>query len=174
MPNHVTNEIIFRNVGAETQAHILALVENAKGEIDFDVLVPTPKNIWWGNVGSDHEATFKRTAMDWSRENWGTKWNAYGQKPREQTEDTLTIVFDTAWNPPANWLCALFNTLLLPFEVNILSEGWDRAQSWSFAFDPDGRMENYIWRHVEATDEMHRHMHKLRWGVEEFPPEEAA
>lgn len=34
--------------------------------------------------------------LEWSQENWGTKWNAYSQK---RISDKC-IRFDTAWNPP--------------------------------------------------------------------------
>lgn len=35
---------------------------------------------------------------EWSLENWGTKWNAYGQNDERNTEDT--IYFQTAWSCP--------------------------------------------------------------------------
>lgn len=36
--------------------------------------------------------------FEWSRKNWGTKWNAYSQNDKRNTEDT--IYFQTAWNSP--------------------------------------------------------------------------
>lgn len=38
------------------------------------------------------------TWYGWSVENWGTKWNAYGQNDERNTHDT--IYFETAWSTP--------------------------------------------------------------------------
>jgi hypothetical protein len=40
------------------------------------------------------------TWYNWSVENWGTKWNAYGQELIRNTEDTL--YFKTAWSAPVD------------------------------------------------------------------------
>lgn len=109
MPNHVVNEIIFRGVDVAQQEAILAMCCKADGKVDFDILVPTPKNVWLFSHGQKHQK-LGQNALDWSRENWGTKWNAYSHKPIERTDDTLTLRFETAWSPPYGWLMALFNT----------------------------------------------------------------
>lgn len=174
MPNHVVNELIFRNVDAAKQAEILANVCNAKGEVDFGILVPAPLNMWWGSVGTRHEKAFRRTHLEWARENWGTKWNAYSQKPIEQADDTLTLVFETAWAPPYPWLAAVFNRFVLSFDHNWFDEGAERGVSGVFnaQFHSDD-MKGEPWREEPATDEMQRHLHKLHYGVEEFEAEEA-
>jgi Ferredoxin-like domain in Api92-like protein len=38
------------------------------------------------------------TWYDWSIENWGTKWNAYGQNDKRNTHSE--IYFETAWSAP--------------------------------------------------------------------------
>lgn len=172
MPNHVANELIFRGVDSAKQDELLANLCDAEGNVDFDILVPAPLNIWCGNVGVRHEEAFKRTHLDWARENWGTKWNAYGHKPAERTADTLTLRFDTAWTPPYPWLAAVFNRFKISFDHNWLSEGrehgvhgvFDFSQIESFAGDP--------WREVQADDEMQKHLHMLRWGCESFDDED--
>lgn len=165
MPNHVINEIIFRGVRDEQQEAILAATCNAEGLVDFEILVPMPLNIWWGNVGTQHEKAFGATGLDWAWSNWGTKWNAYSHKPIERTDDALTLRFETAWQPPYPWLAAVFNKLSLPFEHNWLDEGAARGRTCQFSIcdrmGPD-------WKEAEASDEIHRHLHKLHWGVEEF------
>jgi hypothetical protein len=47
------------------------------------------------------------TWYDWAVENWGTKWNAYEQNDKRNTEDT--IYFQTAWSAPLH-LIALLST----------------------------------------------------------------
>lgn len=173
MPNHVINEVVFAGVDADARSRILAVACNADGLIDFDVLVPTPANIWQGSVGSAH-AVFMANALDWARQNWGTKWNAYGQEEEgyervEQTADGLTLRFQTAWSPPYPWLAALLNTLKLPFAHNWLDEGREDASAGAFKIDgkwgPD-------WTEKIADEPLKRHLHKLLYGVEQFNDED--
>lgn len=174
MPNHVTNELIFRNISLERQAEILAKIVNSEGRIDFGILVPVPINVWRGNVSTRHEKAFRKTAMDWTRENWGTKWNAYEIRPIVQTDDTLTVTFDTAWSPPFPWLAAVFNGLKVSFDHNWFDEGQDHAHADRFdyaAFES----ENWSaepWVEAVATEEEYRRMHILKYGVERFEDEE--
>lgn len=123
MPNNCINELIFRDAEKATQERIIAATCDAEGQVDFQILVPIPLNIWRGNVSSEHERAFKRTGLDWARENWGTKWNAYSHHPIERTDNTVALRFETAWGPPYPWLAAVFNHLGLPFQHNWLSEG---------------------------------------------------
>lgn len=166
MPNHVINEMIFRGVDRAQQDAVLAAACDPEGKVDFAILVPMPLNMWMGNVGNDHKTAFKQTSLDWAPQNWGTKWNAYSHQPTERTADTITLRFETAWSPPYPWLAAIFNKLGLSFEHNWLDEGASRGRSGIFTISKQWGPE---WREAEASDEMHRHLHKLHWGVEEFP-----
>jgi hypothetical protein len=171
MPIHVVNELIFNNADAATQARVLAAACGRDGKVDFEVLLPLPLNMWWGNVGSNHEKTFKRTALDWCVEHWGTKWNAYDHKPIEQTQDTLTLRFETAWSPPYPWLAAIFNGCKVSFDHNWLDEGAERGVHGIFDFTQVDRITGQPWREEPASDDLHRHLHKLHWGVEQFDEE---
>lgn len=174
MPNHVINEIIFRNVDVAKQNEMLVMIRNGLGEVDFEILVPIPINVWRGSVGEKHEKAFRQNALDWARLNWGTKWNAYEQKPIERTDDTLILRFKTAWGPPYGWLCAIFNFFKLPFEHNWLSEGHDRGVCGKFNWSRMDDLGGEPWNEEPADEAMHRHLHKLLWGVEEFSDEDAA
>lgn len=175
MPNHVINELIFRSVDTAAQDRILAAACNADGKVDFAVLVPPPLNLWMGSVGSEHERAFGRTGLAWNRENWGTKWNAYSHKAIERTPDCLILRFETAWSPPYPWLAAIFNDLNLSFDHNWLDEGAERGVSGTFLAD-DGTTSSWgpEWKESPASEDIHRHLHKLHWGVEEFEPEDDA
>jgi hypothetical protein len=175
MPNHVLNELIFRNVDRATQDAILAKLCNAEGKVDFNVLVPTPVNRWLGGVSQLHEKAFGETALDWSRREWGTKWNAYSHKPIERTDDTLILRFDTAWSPPYPWLVAVFNTFKRAFDHNWLDEGAERGVcgKWNHAALEAHNPFEKPWHETPADDEMQRHLHVLRWGVESFNEEVA-
>lgn len=181
MPNHVINEVTFRAVTPEQQAAIMATVRGKESVIDFEVLLPIPLNMWWWSAGTSHEKAFPGTALDWCRENWSTKWNAYGLSENDgadaryhsavQTDDTLTLTFRTAWSAPMGWLCALFNKHGLPFEYGYLSEGNDKAFTGFFRPDDGSHFGGAYWEEKQANEMQLRHLHKLLWGVEEFPDE---
>ena len=172
MPNHVTSEIIFRDVSPADQDAILAKVCNGEGRVDFEILVPLPLNLWLGNQGADHEKAFgERLGMTWTRENWGTKWNAYQSRTVERTGDTLTIVFDTAWSPPFPWLAAVFNHFKRSFDHNWLNEAADWSVEGKFKWTPDAVM-GIEWSEERANRETHERLHILRWGCAKFEDEE--
>lgn len=58
-------------------------------EEDFDAFIQCLKNYRSYGATSWYE---------WRIANWGTKWNAYGQNDKRNTEDT--IHFETAWRSP--------------------------------------------------------------------------
>jgi hypothetical protein len=171
MPNHVLNELTFRDVDLAKKRYILALTGDP---VNFDILVPTPLNLWLFSVSQKHEKTFVRNALDWSRENWGTKWNAYSHQPTEQTEDTLILRFETAWSPPYPWLAALFNTLKNRFEHAWMSEGGGEAMGIFEWPKDDNDLRFEPWKERPLTNEEHRRLHKLRYGVEEFTDDDEA
>jgi hypothetical protein len=172
MPNHVINEIIFRGVDGAAQDRILSRVCGDDGKVDFEVLVPRALNIWWGSSSAETEKVFRATWYEWSIANWGTKWNAYSQEPTERTDDTLILRFQTAWGPPYPWLAAVLNALQLSFEHNWLSEGGGEGRTGQFK--TEGRFGGPDWSEADASPELHRHLHKLLWGVEEFAEEDDA
>jgi hypothetical protein len=169
MPNHVINEIIFRDAGHDVQEDILKKVLK-NGFVDFSVLVPPPLNIWQGNTGGKEKTAFgNKIWSDWNRENWGTKWNAYGQNDEDpenvaRTGDTLTLVFQTAWSPPKLWICALFNAVGLPFEHNWLSEGESKAHAAKYFFEGEKEYKTPAWEEQDADEKIYRRLHILLWG----------
>lgn len=165
MPNHVLNELVFKGDAAD-QKRVLDSLCNDKGEVDFAILVQTPANVWLGNVSKKHEK-LGQSGLDWSRENWGTKWNAYRQTPPEQTEDRIILRFNTAWSPPYPWLVAVFNTLKVSFDHNWLDEGSQRGRCGRWNYDElKSSGLNDPWNETDADDDENRRLHELMWGVE--------
>lgn len=111
MPNHIANEI------RGDEATIAKIRERMKSDrpdeegfvspFDFNKLVPMPKHepgvfLAEGNLGMRNSIP---NWYDWSRENWGTKWNAYSHTEHRNTP--TTIYFETAWAMPQPILYAL-------------------------------------------------------------------
>lgn len=171
MPNHVINEVIFDRPASDHK-WILEAACNSDGKVDFAVLIPHPINVWMGSSGSAHEVAFRpeNIGLNWARSNWGTKWNAYDHRPIEYDAESLTLRFKTAWATPYPWLVAMFNTVG-SFRYSYLDEGASRGRTGSF--QTDGGIMGDQWRETDADDALHRHLHKLLWGVEEFTDEDA-
>lgn len=104
MPNHITNRLTIK--GTEEQVKdvfdFLKSKEDESKLIDFNSITPMPKWVYGSDpsvLGISREDEDKwgkeNTSLAWTRKNWGTKWNAYGQIDSRNTEDT--IYFETAW-----------------------------------------------------------------------------
>lgn len=111
MPNHVTTNMrIYVDTKGEAQS-ILDAIKGKKDAIDFEAIVPPPADMFRGDLGSKEREYCKERGidnwLDWQRENWGTKWNAYDQKIVDQDEWCVHIRFDTAWSFPYPILSAL-------------------------------------------------------------------
>lgn len=48
---------------------------------------------------------------DWSTENWGTKWNCYGQPDDGHPADATSFEFETAWSHPADMVVMISKKL---------------------------------------------------------------
>lgn len=173
MPNHVVNEVIFSCITQSLRNDLLSACCNEHQQVDFERLVPAPINSWRGGVSASHEKAFPHNDLDWCRANWGTKWNAYGHRQPELTDNGLILRFDSAWRPPYGWLVAVFNCFHLDFDHNWLSEGSSQGVCGTFRWI-DSKLESCNWKEAPAEGEMQRHLHTLRWGVPEFADEDAA
>lgn len=109
MPNHVTNEITIDG----TKEQIKQVLDSIQGKdsrdnvmaIDFNKIIPTPPNIFQGNLGEAERKKYGRNNWyDWNRDNWGTKWNAYDTRAEFDV-----VTFDTAWAHPFPVILALSN-----------------------------------------------------------------
>lgn len=167
MPNHVLNEVVLHGVSLERAGqHVL----NEAGEIDFGVLLPLPLHYWPGDVSTVHEKHFSVNHLDEARRVWGTKWNAYGQgdaryKSIREIDGSLVLTFQSAWNHPRGWICALFQTLKCNISAKWASEGgnggieeWDWPQIEKMFGDP--------WKLEEISDDHpeHRRLYELMHG----------
>lgn len=118
MPNHVTNKIIF---AADKADEVFSAVCPG-GKFDFGTLVPSPPNLYHGDLSSIDETDFPLNWNSWNRENWGTKWNCYEQSCGIEN-GMAYIQFDTAWSAPYPIMAAFCNRFKIPFEHRYFDEG---------------------------------------------------
>lgn len=144
MPNHTENKLYIKSDKMEEIAQLVFAEElDHNGDkvifFDFNSLVPTPDNIFQGDLGPEEEALYGvNTWFYWNRANWGTKWNSYNTK-FEYGEKGGMISFQTAWNPPfpvIEKLAARFPDAQI--EHKYLDEGW---RYWGVDVYNDGQKE---------------------------------
>lgn len=117
MPNHVTHKLIF----AEDKKDAIFSSCCQSGRFDFGTLVPMPLHVYQGNTSKEDDQDFPINWNSWSRENWGTKWNAY--ETTFGVEDGKAFIkFDTAWSIPYPVLAAFANKFGVPFEHRYFDE----------------------------------------------------
>ena len=153
MPNHVSHKIIIRDIELSLFTDIIEKIcsvgmdrdYSSKDDkfiptvnVDFHKLVPEPIWIYRQNIGKEDEEDFGEfCGLNWSRKNWGTKWNAYSTKidfdvtkKKDNPDDYRylfigdgVIEFDTAWSNPYPWIVAFANSFNIQFEYRYFDEG---------------------------------------------------
>lgn len=101
MPNHITNIISFEDVSNERVNKILEAIKSDEfgiGSIDFNKIIPTPPDIYQGNLGAEESRLYgDKTWLNFNVANWGCKWNAYEHSPYDGGD---RVEFLTAWSAP--------------------------------------------------------------------------
>jgi len=173
MPNHTRNIVDISVNSGETKeifalAELKAKLDIAKGNFDFNSLIPMPKALTeaWGveNPFEDHpefkleyghlvpKSNVKRqrwlklygadNSNDWSKDNWGTKWNAYDVWIEVDTKDTLEVDFSTAWSAP----------IPIFLEVERYCQEHGLGLSWSVSFEDDDYDNSYELTEEDLTE----------------------
>ena len=134
MPNWSNNTLTASD-------EVLKQIVNQDGEIDFNTVVPMPKELQGTVKPSKDDTQEEKDASknliekygsnnwyDWSCDNWGTKWNGVSDEPYTYGEGI--IHFSTAWSYPEGFIEALskkFPNELIKFE-------WEEEQGFGEVF----------------------------------------
>lgn len=118
MPNNTTNVLTLKGRKDEILGCLSAIMRDHKdgeksnyegmGTIDFEKIIPMPKNIYRGSLGPEERQKYgNNNWYDWSVAHWGTKWNAYNAYGHEilpvddiDENDDYVMTFETAWCAP--------------------------------------------------------------------------
>lgn len=96
MPNWVLNEVEFTGEQKEIEK-IKEYIKSEDNDFDFEKIIPMPSHIFRGSVGEKEFQIYgEDNWYDWSRKNWGTKWNS--SDAEWHGDDCVT--FETAWTAP--------------------------------------------------------------------------
>ena len=120
MPNWTANNVLF--VGERDRLETLKdMLKSKDNDFDFNNIVPMPKNIYRGSLGTVGEEKYgKNNWYHWSIDNWGTKWNAVDTRV-ELNDGSLYYTFDTAWDCPreiVNALMRMRKTILKDIKIS--------------------------------------------------------
>lgn len=152
MPNHVLNIITLKGA-PERITEILEKIkydEIGIGSIDFEKIIPMPSNIYRGNLGlKEREQYGKYNWYDWSIENWGTKWNAYGYGNDFKYSQFDPIIFQTAWNAPHPVIEKLF---MMFQDVEIVHEWADEGVARNSGRRTYNQEGLYQWHPMSKKD----------------------
>lgn len=110
MANHVRATLIFKG-NAEDIKSLRERVETPNNYFDFNAIVPMPECLAQGKPSKELIERYGACTMrSWTDENWGTKWNQYGDEWFDESnrwvgENEVNIV--TAWCFPREVLITL-------------------------------------------------------------------
>ena len=112
MPNYCQNSATFTHQDPEQIKKIVQAIENKEL---FNTFVPTPDELenqlayCYGGDKANEQDTIRtelytkygyENGNEWRTGEWGTKWDADDIYISDETDNTITIEFDTAWSPP--------------------------------------------------------------------------
>lgn len=103
MPNYVINVVRFQGDTRQLEAMRAAIQDDRCGvcSIDFNKIIPMPKGLFMVAIGPvERELYGANNWMDWSRANWGTKWNAFRFGDDLDDHNPGRIAFVTANGAP--------------------------------------------------------------------------
>jgi Ferredoxin-like domain in Api92-like protein len=107
MPNYVYQKLKFTYHGENKNRvnEIKQTLLNNEGYIDFNLLLPQPKNIQDPNP-----QVLSNAEKEWNCENWGTKWNAMESKIIHESNWKIGFEFQTAWQMPKPFIEKVFES----------------------------------------------------------------
>lgn len=151
MPNWVTNKITFDAAKAD---EVFAAVKSEHSVFDFERLVPSPPNMYHGNLSGADSEDFKVNWSNWCPENWGTKWNAC--RPTVGFDEGKAFIkFETAWAVPYGVIAAFCTRFRIPFELRYFDEApnfWGVDEFGTDKHDPDERISRISRRRSDEKD----------------------
>jgi hypothetical protein len=182
VPNHCENDLYIRGTEDEVAA-VLVLIGADKAEIafDFNAVIPYPEPFatmdreaeafgWHVAVADRPAAEIARAAyvakyshdkdgfnsggIDWRRDNWGTKWNAYSIARRDYEGCCLT--FQTAWAPPRQIIIALAKRFpTVSFSLEYFERGMCFCGGFQCLAEDEWYDEAQPWAAGTVSDEWH-------------------
>jgi len=150
MPNHTQCKMVLKGSKKDLDAFLKkAKAIDSHGKMkDFSLnaFVPMPDHIYRGNLGQEEKNKYgeENCWYDWSINNWGTKWECYEVAAGEIDNNTLVILFQTAWSPPMPVIDKIVEMFpQLEFSFSYIDEGMGFAGTHGYKNGEEGSVEYY-------------------------------
>jgi hypothetical protein len=101
---------------------------------------------------------------------WGTKWDACGGEIVDQSEDGITLIFDTAWSPPI-----YFYDGMVEQEFSVEASYFEPGMCFVGRYE-DGETDHYEYTDIESLDDIPEELvecYGIREMMEEWEDEES-
>ena len=100
MPNWCYNTITINHSNPEMMNKFKDIVNDDTGLLQS--FIPCPEELLDDEQQENHniETYGYKTWYDWRIANWGVKWDITLEYPTENDDGSITVSFDSAWNPP--------------------------------------------------------------------------
>lgn len=79
---------------------------------------------------------------------WGTKWDVRGGEIIDQSEDGITLIFDTAWSPPIYFYDAMCQQ-----DFNVEATYFEPGMCFVGQYE-DGETDHYEYTDLESLDDL--------------------
>lgn len=161
MPNNVTNRLII--TGSPTDVYnvlnFLGMNKNGSIIVNFENITPIPPWVYGYNSDTINISNIEKygeenTIIGWCWDNWGTKWNAYGQIDDRSRTPILynvnctvisaTVYFTTAWSGVEQLMqkvCWIFPNVNIQYSFCDENSGYNLA---SYEFKDTDIISEYI------------------------------
>lgn len=161
MPDHVINEVLLHNVNS---SQCRQFVLDDKDRLSFEVLLPLPLHLWRGDFDAEVRNAFAGSSMDAAFQFWGTMRDAYGDVKVDDTAEGTLLRFQTAWDHPRGWLCALFNKLNCDITASWLCEGTRVCHVETYKVE--GPYDSATWEAAEFAEDSDEYgrLYELLYG----------
>lgn len=150
MPNWCNNTLIVEG-NVENLQRIKSLLINEQGEFSFNCAVPQPDNLYRENISSDIQRELDAKGIPnwytWNNTYWGTKWDACSAYVDIDDDKEISIIFQTAWSPPSDWLYSFLKKLEgIEVSVQLLYDEPGMEFAGSVVREMDGEVYEYEGR----------------------------
>jgi len=147
MPNWVENNVeIYGNTDVLNK--ILNDIKSDYGQFDFDKIVPMPpesETFCRSNLGEEEFKKYgENNWYDWSRKNWGTKWNCCEASCNGISFNVLSYFFQTAWSPAIPIMKALAEKYKVKVKLVFIDEDIG-SNCGKIAFNENGEITEDVY-----------------------------
>lgn len=137
----------YMTIDSQTYGNISDKIVNTEGNIDFNILLPIPKNVT--EIVNPSTMEPYKGERDWTWENVGCPGPAVEQYNEYLSDGSMFIVFESEWSPPDKWfdeVCKLVKRteeVPVTLELEYVEYDMEFAGKLNYICEPNNVGEHY-------------------------------